>query len=92
MTADPFAIAEVSFVNSPATDMTMEGETLVDGKPVGVLKARTFAAAGTDGNPLYNAAASCPPTYTVVPVEVTKTRFTSTCTTPALLPPSGNSL
>lgn len=69
MTADPFAIAEVSFVNSPATDMTMEGETLVDGKPVGVLKARTFAAAGTDGNPLYNAAASCPPTYTVVPVE-----------------------
>lgn len=69
MTADPFAIAEVSFVSSPATDMTMEGETLVEGKPVGVLKARTFAAAGTDGNPLYKAAASCPPTYNVVPVE-----------------------
>lgn len=69
MTADPFAIAEVSYVSSPATDMSMEGETLVDGKPVGVLKARTFAAAGTDGNPLYKAQAWCPPTYNVVPVE-----------------------
>ncbi|MCM1067449.1 MAG: hypothetical protein NC418_07755 [Muribaculaceae bacterium] len=51
--ADPFAIAEVSYVNSPATDMTMAGETLVDGELAGTLKARVYAATKEDGNPMY---------------------------------------
>lgn len=60
--ADAFAIAEVSFVDSPVTDMTMEGETLVDGKPVGKLLA-IFSGSGVDG------ATSCVPSYTIEKVE-----------------------
>lgn len=67
--ADAFAIAEVSYVNSPKTDMTMAGETLVDGKLAGTLKARVYAAVNADGNPLYTASTACTPSYTIQPVE-----------------------
>lgn len=67
--ADAFAIAEVSFVQSPATDMTMEGETLVEGAPVGVVKALIEPARTEAGDVAYVAATSCTPSYNVVPVE-----------------------
>ena len=60
--ADAFAISEVSFVDSPVTDMTMEGETLVDGLPVGKLIA-VFPGSSAEG------IASCVPSYTIQPVE-----------------------
>lgn len=59
---DAFAIAEVSTVASPVTDLTMEGETLVDGKPVGKLVA-IFPGASKAGNSSTNNS------YTIEPVE-----------------------
>ena len=69
----PVAIAEdeeedvvteptTTMLTSPATHLSDEGETLVDGKPVGALKA-IFPGTGVVGN------TSCIPSYTVEPVE-----------------------
>ena len=49
ITGDAIAISEVTYIDSPATDMTMEGETLVDGKLAGPLKARVYAAMNEAG-------------------------------------------
>lgn len=65
--ADAFAIAEVSYVTSPKTDMTMEGETLVDGLPVGTLKAVVTPVVNADGSPVTSASASSSASYNVVP-------------------------
>ncbi len=66
---DAFAISEVTFVDSPLTDMTMEGETLVDGKLAGPLVARVYAAVTEAGAVKYASAAACAPSYTIEPVE-----------------------
>ena len=60
--ADAFAIAEISFLSSPATDMTMEGETLVNGLPAGKLVAIFPGVAGAGDT-------SCTPSYTIEAVE-----------------------
>ncbi|MDE6612723.1 MAG: hypothetical protein K2K22_09215, partial [Muribaculaceae bacterium] len=68
--ADAFAIAEVSYVDGPATDMTMDGETLVDGKLAGTLKARAYGLVNEAGTaPVYKSNTATAPAYTIVPVE-----------------------
>ncbi len=67
--AGAFGIAELTYVQSPKTDMTMEGETLVDGLPAGVLKAIANPALSEAGAPLYTAATSCAPSYNIEPIE-----------------------
>ena len=70
LASDAFAIAEVSYVDGPATNMDMEGETLVDGKLAGTLKARVYCAMNEAGTlPLYAGSASTLVSYNVVPVE-----------------------
>lgn len=65
-TPDAFAIAEVSFVDTPLTNMEAPEETAVTGK----LVARAYAAMNDAGNsPLYKTATSCTPTYHIEAVE-----------------------
>ncbi len=69
LVGDAFAITELTMVDSPLTDMTMEGEALVDGKPAGPMVARAFAAVGDNGAVAYPTLNYTPITYNIEPVE-----------------------
>ena len=66
MAPDAFAISEVSFVDTPLTDMEAPEETKVTGK----LVARAYAAMNAAGTAaMYTTQAYCTPTYHIEAVE-----------------------
>ncbi len=67
--ADAFAIAEVSMVDSPLTDMTMAGETIEHDQLAGTLLAVVRPAVTANGANAYAASTSTGCSYRVEPVE-----------------------
>lgn len=67
--ADAFAIAEVSMVDSPLTDMTMAGETIDHDQLAGTLLAVVRPAIAANGDNAYAASTATGCSYRVEPVE-----------------------